>query len=112
MAGLLLRHVYKVYPGTEVVMGWLNMWDRNIPSEKYGFTGMLTVPRKVFVKNDRICQTPIVKTIGGIEKQVEDKLIDNVVLILKKMWNKLFHKRPRPKFWSRSFVIIKGKLLR
>jgi len=55
------------------------MWDRNIPSAKYGFAGMLTVPRKLSVKNGRLHQTPVVKTVGGEERQVGDKLVDQVV---------------------------------
>ncbi|MGN1053248.1 MAG: glycoside hydrolase family 32 protein, partial [Candidatus Scatosoma sp.] len=43
-----------------VMIGWLNMWDRNIPSEKYGFAGMLTVPRKISVRNGRLWQIPAV----------------------------------------------------
>ena len=64
--------------GANVVIGWLNMWDRTIPSAKDGFTGMLTVPRKVEVKGDRLYQTPIVKTKSGVEKIVDRLLEDNV----------------------------------
>lgn len=52
----------QTFAGKPVIMGWLQMWDRNIPSEKYGFAGMLTVPRKVFVKDGRLCQVPLVNT--------------------------------------------------
>ena len=64
--------------GVNVVIGWLNMWDRNIPSAKYGFAGMLTIPRKVEVKGDRLYQTPIVNTKGGVEKVVKGLLEDNI----------------------------------
>jgi beta-fructofuranosidase len=47
-----------------VMIGWLNMWDRNIPSVKYGFAGMLTLPRKIEVKEGRLWQTPVLTAQG------------------------------------------------
>lgn len=69
----------QTFTGASVVMGWLNMWDRNIPSTKYGFAGMLTVPRSVCVKNDRLYQTPIVKTKSRTETSVDGGFCDRVV---------------------------------
>ena len=69
----------QTFEGAPIVIGWLNMWDRNIPSAEYGFAGMLTVPRKICVKNDRVYQTPVVKTIGGEEMSVKGELVDQVV---------------------------------
>lgn len=42
------------------LIGWLNMWGRNNPSTKYGFAGMLTIPRKVTVKDGFLLQTPVI----------------------------------------------------
>ena len=50
----------QTFTGKPIIMGWLNMWDRNVPSEKYGFAGMLTAPRRVSVKKGRLYQEPIV----------------------------------------------------
>lgn len=30
-----------------LMLAWMQMWDRNIPSRRYGFAGMLTLPRYV-----------------------------------------------------------------
>lgn len=68
----------QTFAGANVVMGWLNMWDRNIPSVKYGFAGMLTVPRKVCVKDNRLYQTPIVKTKGKTTKIIEGNYLDDI----------------------------------
>ena len=62
-----------------VLMGWLNMWDRNVPSEKYGFAGMLTVPRRVLLKDGRLYQEPIVICSDAYKATVCDKLEDKVV---------------------------------
>ncbi len=61
------------------IIGWLNMWDRNIPSAKYGFAGMLTVARDVSVKDGRLCQTPALATTEVYTKEVIDTLSDKVV---------------------------------
>lgn len=50
----------QTFVGRPVIMGWLNMWDRNVPSAKYGFAGMLTVPREVSVRDGRLYQRPVV----------------------------------------------------
>jgi len=61
-----------------IMLGWLNMWDRNIPSEKYGFAGMLTVPRKIEIKNGELWQTPVVSANKVYEKTVNGKFTDNI----------------------------------
>lgn len=42
------------------LIAWMDMWDRNNPSSKYGFAGMLTVPRKVTVENGLLIQVPVI----------------------------------------------------
>ena len=62
-----------------VIMGWLNMWDRNVPSEKYGFAGMLTAPRKALVKDGRLYQESVVNCNEVYNATVCEKLEDKVV---------------------------------
>ena len=64
--------------GKPVAIGWLNMWDRNVPSAKYGFAGMLTVPRRVSVENGAFNQEPIVHCSTVYKASVSDKLEDKV----------------------------------
>lgn len=68
----------QTYAGIPVIEGWLNMWDRNVPSAKYGFAGMLTVPRKVSVKDAGIYQEPIVNCKETLKTEVIGKLEDRV----------------------------------
>ena len=68
----------QTFAGKPVLIGWLNMWDRNVPSEKYGFAGMLTVPREVSLKNGRFYQQPIVNAQEVYKTAVTDKLDDTV----------------------------------
>ena len=64
--------------GKPTILGWLNMWDRNVPSEKYGFAGMLTVPRRVFVKDGRLQQEPVVSCSEVCKMDACEKLLDKV----------------------------------
>lgn len=50
----------QIFCGDNIMIAWLSMWDRSIPSEKYGFAGMLTIPRKISVKNGELYQEPII----------------------------------------------------
>ena len=49
----------QIFADEPVMIGWLNMWERNNPSAKYGFSGMLTVPRRIEVKDGEVLQTPV-----------------------------------------------------
>ena len=44
----------QVFANENILMAWLNMWDRNNPAQKYGFAGQLTVPRKIEIVNNRL----------------------------------------------------------
>lgn len=68
----------QTFAGKPVLMGWLNMWDRTVPSEKYGFAGMLTVPRRVSVKEGRLYQEPIVNCKEAYKTSVCERLEDKV----------------------------------
>lgn len=61
------------------MMAWLQMWDRNVPSEKYGFAGMLTVAREVQILDGELYQTPIVKGTLVKQEQVQSSLCDKAV---------------------------------
>ncbi len=68
----------QTFVGKPMLMGWLNMWDRNVPSAKYGFAGMLTVARGVSVKDGMLHQMPIVNCKEAYKAAVSDKLHDRV----------------------------------
>lgn len=61
-----------------VVIGWMSMWDRTMPSEKYGFAGMLTVPRKIEYEHGELLQTPIVSKREILRKKNVESLKDNI----------------------------------
>ena len=54
--------------GEHYLIGWMNMWDRSNPSNKYGFAGMMTVPRKIYVENGKMLQKPVI--FGELDQTV------------------------------------------
>ena len=66
----------QTFAGKPIAMGWLNMWDRNVPSAQYGFAGMLTLARGLSVRDGRLCQEPIVSATTVYTADVEDRLSD------------------------------------
>lgn len=68
----------QMFEDEPVMIGWLNMWDRNVPSQKHGFAGMLTVPRRLEVRDGELRQSPIVSADKVYEKEVCGSLTDNI----------------------------------
>ncbi len=75
----------QTFAGKPVIMGWLNMWDRSVPSASYGFAGMLTVAREVSVKDGRLYQEPIVNcgepTCVEVVDTIEDEIKVGVITV-------------------------------
>ncbi|MBE7087234.1 MAG: glycoside hydrolase family 32 protein [Clostridiales bacterium] len=70
----------QTFTGEDVLIGWMSMWDRNIPSEKYGFAGMLTVPRRLKVVDGQLHQTPIVFGKSLLKTKIDKSFKDNAVV--------------------------------
>ena len=74
----------QIFKDTPVMIGWLNMWDRDVPYSKYGFAGMLTVPRKLSVKEGRLWQEPLYKGRNAVTfnaAEVSDRAVNGVIEI-------------------------------
>ena len=68
----------QVFLENNVLIAWMNMWDRNNPSTKYGFAGSLTIPRKLEIRNNDLYQTPVLPN-GKVEQvNVKDLFVDHV----------------------------------
>ena len=94
-----------------VLMGWLNMWDRNVPSEKYGFAGMLTVPRKVSVIEGRLYQEPLVNCGETLKTDIYDKFEDKVkngVITINATDLKIFNLKMRSGGENYTSLTLKG----
>lgn len=70
----------QTFAGDGAMMGWLQMWDRNVPSEKHGFAGMLTVARKLQVVNGELYQTPVIQSETVKEQTVVGEIVDRATV--------------------------------
>lgn len=48
--------------GRRILIGWMDMWSGEFPTQKEGWAGALTLPRELTVVNNRIHQNPVVET--------------------------------------------------
>ncbi|MCI8735194.1 MAG: glycoside hydrolase family 32 protein [Clostridia bacterium] len=74
----------QIFGDTPVMIGWLSMWDRNTPYDKYGFAGMLTVPRKLSVIDGKLLQEPLYcgkKIAESLSPAIADKTVCGVIEI-------------------------------
>lgn len=69
----------QTFTGYSIMIGWMNMWERNNPSAKYDFAGMLTVPRKVEIKNNRLWQTPVYACREVLSIENSGKITDRLI---------------------------------
>lgn len=42
-----------------IMVSWMQMWGRNIPTESHGWAGSMTIPRELTIKNNHIYQKPV-----------------------------------------------------
>ena len=61
-----------------VLIAWMDMWDRSQPSEKYGFVGQLTIPRRISMDNGKLIQTPVFPDKIAREKVLYKDYKENV----------------------------------
>lgn len=68
-----------------IMIGWLDMWERSNPTEKFGFVGQLSVPRKIKKVNGELYQTPVfarklVAQMSGFTSLVDTLLCGSIKL--------------------------------
>ncbi len=54
------------------------MWGRSNPSDKYGFAGMMTVPRRIEIVDGELIQSPVISVREVVRKRVNGELKDSV----------------------------------
>ena len=60
----------QIIKGDNILIAWMDMWDRNNPSEKHGFAGSLTIPRKIEVIDNELIQTPVLPNRVVLNKRL------------------------------------------
>lgn len=49
----------KAPDGRIVMIGWMQMWDRSMPTAQYGWAGSMTFPRELSIEKGRLYQRPV-----------------------------------------------------
>lgn len=75
-----------------VMIAWMQMWKRNMPTNdlKHGWSGSMTLPRELHVKNNRLVQSPISHIYKSIKIDTvfSNKNLENGTLELKEICDK------------------------
>ncbi|MDF2871916.1 MAG: sucrose-6-phosphate hydrolase [Anaerocolumna sp.] len=45
--------------GRRIMIGWLQSWDNHLFPHKFGWSGMMSIPRELRIEKGRLCQVPI-----------------------------------------------------
>lgn len=45
--------------GRRVMIGWMQSWDNHMCPPEFQWSGMMTLPRELFLKDGRVCQNPV-----------------------------------------------------
>lgn len=45
--------------GRRIMIGWMQSWDNKMYSDNQSWSGMMTIPRELSLKNGRVCQQPV-----------------------------------------------------
>lgn len=45
--------------GRRVMIGWMQSWDNHMVPQGFEWSGMMTIPRELTIKNGRLCQNPV-----------------------------------------------------
>ena len=45
--------------GRRIMIGWLQSWDNHLFPQKFGWSGMMSIPRELRIEKGRLCQLPV-----------------------------------------------------
>lgn len=62
--------------GRRIVIGWMDMWENDMPEKKDGWAGALTIPRELTLKNNHLYMTPVRELKNLRNKTLIDKQIN------------------------------------
>ncbi|MCR5231759.1 MAG: sucrose-6-phosphate hydrolase, partial [Acholeplasmatales bacterium] len=60
----------KTPDGRTIMIAWMQMWDRNMPTQQDGWAGGFTLPRELSIKDNHLYQAPV--------REIEKYRIDKV----------------------------------
>lgn len=64
--------------GRRIAIGWMDMWESDMPTKEDGWCGALTLPREVTLgKNDKVLMNPVEEL--NLLREVEHNILTNVI---------------------------------
>ena len=45
--------------GRRILIAWMDMWESDMPTQKYNYSGAMTIPRIVIMKDDKLYTEPV-----------------------------------------------------
>ena len=57
--------------GRQIMVGWMQLWDTGSMESLLGWSGMMTIPRELSLRNGRVCQNPVRELEGYRKNLVE-----------------------------------------
>ncbi|UGB30637.1 glycoside hydrolase family 32 protein [Metabacillus sp. B2-18] len=61
--------------GERLLIGWMHRWNQTNPPKEYGFNGMMSLPRKLNVINERLVQQPFIDTQNYFSPSVIGEIV-------------------------------------
>ncbi|MGY3743474.1 glycoside hydrolase family 32 protein [Leuconostoc inhae] len=59
--------------GRRILIGWMNMWESDMPEQEDGWAGALTFPRELQLRKNKLYMTPIKELNDLRKKMIVDK---------------------------------------
>jgi beta-fructofuranosidase len=59
--------------GRRIVIAWMDMWESEMPTQKFGWAGALTIPRILELNGNRLLSNPVPELVQLREKEVSYK---------------------------------------
>lgn len=75
--------------GRRIMIGWMQSWDNYITPEEFEWSGMMSIPRVLSLKNNRLYQYPVVE----IEAYRNNKFIKDMTIIAGESYSQLIKGR-------------------
>lgn len=70
--------------GRRIAIGWMDMWESDMPTKEDGWCGALTLPREVTLgENDKVLMNPVkeLNLLRGVEHNILTDVISNSYLV-------------------------------
>ncbi|WP_332696060.1 glycoside hydrolase family 32 protein [Halalkalibacter lacteus] len=57
--------------GRRILIAWMDMWESEMPTQQFGYSGAMTIPRLVTMRDDRLYTLPVPELEALREKEVQ-----------------------------------------